>query len=151
MPDARPPAAQAAHWTIPAGSLDRASIDSEEAAKLRSLGYLTGLRGGSGKSYGPADDPKNLIEVDRDLHRVVELFQLQRSAEAIPIAKKLVAEHPDMQTGYLQLGYLLQQHGDPDGALRVYEQADRARASAARMSTASGVCFSPRTAAPQRR
>jgi len=107
---------------IPAGSLERASIDSEEAAKLRSLGYLTGSAEAR-KSYGPEDDPKNLIEVDRDLHRVVELFQLQRSAEAIPIAKKLVSQHPNMRAGYLQLGYLLQQHGDPDGALRVYEQA----------------------------
>jgi arylsulfatase A-like enzyme/Tfp pilus assembly protein PilF len=107
---------------VPAGSLDRASVGAEEAAKLRSLGYLSG-NAEARQSYGPADDPKNLIEVDRQLHKVIELFQLQKSAEAIPIAKKLVAEHPKMKTGYLQLAYLLQQHGDPAGALRVYDRA----------------------------
>ncbi|HEY6146702.1 MAG TPA: sulfatase-like hydrolase/transferase, partial [Thermoanaerobaculia bacterium] len=107
---------------LPAGTTERGTVDAEEAAKLRSLGYLAGSAEAK-KTYGPEDDPKNLIDVDRQLHRVVELFQLQRSAEAIPIARKLVAEHPGMKTGYLQLGYLLQQHGDPKGALRVYEQA----------------------------
>jgi len=107
---------------VPAGSLDRGTVGAEEAAKLRSLGYLSGSAEAR-QSYGPADDPKNLIEVDRQLHKVVELFQLQKSAEAIPIARKLVAEHPGMKAGYLQLGYLLQQHGDPNGALKVYEQA----------------------------
>jgi tetratricopeptide (TPR) repeat protein len=107
---------------IPAGSLDRGTVDAEEAAKLRSLGYLSGSAEARA-SYGPADDPKNLIDVDRQLHRIVELFQLQKSTEAIPIARKLVKEHPKMKAGYLQLGYLLQQHGDPGGALKVYEQA----------------------------
>jgi arylsulfatase A-like enzyme/Flp pilus assembly protein TadD len=107
---------------VPAGSLDRSTVDAEEAAKLRSLGYLSG-NAEARASYGPADDPKNLIAVDRDLHNIVELFQLQKSKEAIPIARKLVREHPKMKAGYLQLGYLLQQNGDPQGALRVYEQA----------------------------
>lgn len=107
---------------VPAGSLDRSTVDAEEAAKLRSLGYLSG-DAEARASYGPADDPKNLIGVDRDLHNIVELFQLQKSQEAIPIARKLVAQHPKMKAGYLQLGYLLQQNGDPQGALRVYEQA----------------------------
>lgn len=107
---------------IPAGSLDRATVGAEEAAKLRSLGYLAGSAAAR-QSYGPADDPKNLIDVDRQLHRIVELFQQQKSTEAIPIARKLVLEHPKMKAGYLQLGYLLQQHGDPNGAIAVYEKA----------------------------
>ena len=42
----------------PAGPVDPLAVASDEAAKLRSLGYLSG--GGEKKdSYGPADDPKN--------------------------------------------------------------------------------------------
>ena len=107
---------------IPAGSLDRAPSTRRRRPSSGASGYLSGSAEARA-SYGPEDDPKNLIDVDRQLHRVVELFQLQKSAEAIPIASKLVTEHPKMKAGYLQLGYLLQQHGDPGGALRVYEQA----------------------------
>jgi arylsulfatase A-like enzyme/Flp pilus assembly protein TadD len=107
---------------LPAGSAERGTVDAEEAAKLRSLGYLTGSAEKK-KSYGPADDPKNLIDVDRQLHRIVELFQLERSAEAIPIARRVVAQNPQMKAGYFQLGYLLQSVGDQAGALGVYDRA----------------------------
>src|SRR5262249_26974004 len=71
-------------------------------------------------------DPKNLVGVDRQLHQVVELFQQERADEGIPIAKRLVAEHPTMKTGYLQLAFLLQHRGDLPGALRVLDRADAA-------------------------
>ena len=107
---------------VPAGPADRGPIGSEEAEKLRSLGYLSGSAE-SKASYGPEDDPKNLIEVDRQLHKVVELFQNERPVEAIPIARKIVAEHPKMKTGYLQLAFLLAHTGDLEAASRVYQQA----------------------------
>jgi arylsulfatase A-like enzyme/tetratricopeptide (TPR) repeat protein len=107
---------------LPTGPVDRGSVGAEEAAKLRSLGYLSGSAEPRA-SYGPADDPKNLIAVDQQLHEVVDLFERGRGAEALPIARKLVAEHPNMKTGYLQLAFLLQQTGDLTGALRIYETA----------------------------
>ncbi|HSS45034.1 MAG TPA: sulfatase-like hydrolase/transferase, partial [Thermoanaerobaculia bacterium] len=107
---------------LPTGPVDRGSVGVEEAAKLRSLGYVTGSSGAK-PSYGPADDPKNLITVDRQLHQVVDLFQRERSAEAIPIARRIVAEYPNMKTGYLQLAFLLQQGGNLAGALKIYEKA----------------------------
>ncbi len=107
---------------LPAGSAERGAIGSDEAAKLRSLGYLTGSAQEK-KRYGPADDPKNLIEVDGQLHRIVELFQLGRSAEAIPIGRRVIAANPEMKAGYFQLGYLLQSVGNQAGALLVYDQA----------------------------
>jgi tetratricopeptide (TPR) repeat protein len=110
---------------IPVGPSDRGEISAEEAAKLRSLGYLAGS-GEAKKSYGPEDDPKNLIAVDGKLHEVVELYQQGRGAEAIPIARSLVAGYPKMKQGYLQLAFLLQHRGDLAGALRVYAQADAA-------------------------
>lgn len=108
---------------IPTGPVDRAEIGAEEAAKLRSLGYLAGSNEGK-KTYGPEDDPKNLIDVDHKLHKVVELFQQERGAEAIPIARSLVTERPNMKQGYLQLAFLLHHLGDFGAALSVYEKAD---------------------------
>jgi arylsulfatase A-like enzyme/Flp pilus assembly protein TadD len=106
----------------PVGPVDRGPIGSEEAEKLRNLGYLSG-EGTPKTKYGPEDDPKNLVGVDQQLHQVVELFQQEKAAEAIPIARRLVAEHPTMKTGYLQLAFLLAHQGDRKGALAVYEQA----------------------------
>jgi tetratricopeptide (TPR) repeat protein len=107
---------------IAAGPLARGPVGTEEAAKLRALGYLSGDAEAKA-SYGPEDDPKNLIAVDRQLHKVVELFQRERSAEALPIARRLVEENPKMKMGYLQLAFLLVQKGDLAGALRVHERA----------------------------
>ena len=107
---------------LPAGPTDRGPVTSEEAEKLRSLGYLSGSAEGK-SSYGPEDDPKNLIGVDRQIHRVVDLFQEERVGEAIPIARRLIVEHPKMRTGYFQLAFLLAHTGDLAGAARIYEQA----------------------------
>jgi arylsulfatase A-like enzyme/Flp pilus assembly protein TadD len=109
---------------IPPGTVERGAVGAEEAAKLRSLGYLAGSTEIK-KSYGPADDPKNLIDVDRQLHQVVDLFQQERGTEAIPIARRLVRERPDMKSAYLQLAFLLQWKGELGPALKVYEEADK--------------------------
>jgi arylsulfatase A-like enzyme/Flp pilus assembly protein TadD len=102
----------------------RGAVSSEEAAKMRSLGYLTGS-GGVQKSYGPEEDPKNLIETDRQLHQIVDLFQRGRMEAATALARNVVAEKPKMQMGYEQLAFLLQQQGDLVGTLRVLDAAER--------------------------
>ncbi len=66
--------------------MERGTIGSEEAAKLRSLGYLAG-ESEQKASYGPADDPKNLIAVDRQLHDVVDLFERGKLDEALALAR----------------------------------------------------------------
>ncbi len=108
---------------IPAGPLARKAVGAEEAAKLRSLGYLAGDAAAKA-SYGPEDDPKNLIAVDRQLHEVVELFTKGRSEEAIRLSRRLVESNPKMKTAYQQLAFLLVQKGDLAGGLRVYEKAE---------------------------
>jgi tetratricopeptide (TPR) repeat protein len=108
---------------LPAGPLERGTIGSEEAAKLRSLGYLAG-EAEQKASYGPEDDPKNLTAVDRQLHEVFDLFQRGRLDEALALSRKVVAGNPRMKMGYLQLTFLLQEKGNLTGALRAFEAAD---------------------------
>src|SRR5688500_1096801 len=51
-----------------------AQESSEATAALRSLGYVSGAAP-QRKAYTEADDLKNLVTIDRDLHRASELFQ----------------------------------------------------------------------------
>lgn len=109
---------------LPATSLERGTIGSDEAAKLRSLGYLTGS-GEKKVSYGPADDPKTLIVVDQTLHQIMDLFGRRKCDEAIPIARRVVAERPNMKLAYQHLAMVLRCKGDLEGVLRAFEMASQ--------------------------
>jgi arylsulfatase A-like enzyme len=101
-----------------------ATPSAEEAAKLRSLGYLTGSAAPK-KSYTPDDDPKKLVTVDNALHRIVDLFQTGHLKEAADLGRRIVAERPDMQTGYELLSLVEQQMGDPEAEIRTLEGGAR--------------------------
>jgi arylsulfatase A-like enzyme/Flp pilus assembly protein TadD len=107
---------------LPAPPHERGTVGSEEAAKLRSLGYLTGS-GEMKASYGPADDPKTLIRVDQTLHQIMDLSERGKYDEALPIARRVVAENPKMKIGYLHLAMVLRRKGDLVGCLRTFESA----------------------------
>ncbi|HEY7575711.1 MAG TPA: sulfatase-like hydrolase/transferase [Thermoanaerobaculia bacterium] len=102
----------------------RSEPGAEEVEKLRSLGYISS--GVAPKaSYGPEDDPKNLVAVDTELHRVVELYEKNQAGEAIALARRLVTSHPKMLLAHFQLASLLSSRGDVRAALQVYENAAR--------------------------
>jgi arylsulfatase A-like enzyme/Flp pilus assembly protein TadD len=95
-----------------------------EAANLRSLGYA----GGSApvrRSYGPDDDPKRLVAVDRQLHEVIDLYQRGRPAEAAALAAKLVEARPAMPLGHSLLAQALLQGGRKSDALAAMREARR--------------------------
>jgi arylsulfatase A-like enzyme/Flp pilus assembly protein TadD len=112
---------------LPAAPRERGTVGSEEAAKLKSLGYLTGS-GEMKAAYGPADDPKTLIAVDQTLHHVMELYEDQRCREALPIVKKVVAENPKMKLGYMHLAMIERCLGSLPGVLHAFETASAAGA-----------------------
>jgi arylsulfatase A-like enzyme/Flp pilus assembly protein TadD len=112
---------------LPAATLERGTVGSDEAAKLRSLGYLSGS-GEKKISYGPADDPKTLIAVDQKLHEVMDLRERGECDKAIPIARSVVAENPKMRLGYSHLAMVLRCKGDLEAVRRVLEAADAAGA-----------------------
>jgi arylsulfatase A-like enzyme/thioredoxin-like negative regulator of GroEL len=90
---------------------------SEEAASLRSLGYLAG----SADNHPPtiADDPKNLVAVDAKFHDVVEAFQRGHTADAVRQARELVAGQPRMAAGRELLAFVLQEDERVDEAVDV--------------------------------
>jgi arylsulfatase A-like enzyme/Flp pilus assembly protein TadD len=107
---------------FPTGPVEPGRTDPDQAARLRSLGYLSGSTPAKG-SYGPADDPKNLIDVDRQIHKAVDLYERGDRAGALRATRELVARNPRMQLGYQHLAFLLEEKGDTAGAIKALEQA----------------------------
>jgi tetratricopeptide (TPR) repeat protein len=109
---------------------------SEEAASLRSLGYLAG----TASQHEPtiADDPKNLVHVDRKIHDIVETFEAGRGAAAVSLARELVQDQPRMAAGRELLAFVLQETEHVDEAIDVLAQltAEGAASDAAKVQLA---------------
>jgi arylsulfatase A-like enzyme/Tfp pilus assembly protein PilF len=95
---------------------------AEDAAKLRTLGYLSGSAPAK-ESYGPADDPKRLVALDAALQRAVRLYQSGRLEDAIAAVKGIVKTRPTMAIAYEHLAFLYQQNGDLRDAERTLKEA----------------------------
>jgi arylsulfatase A-like enzyme/tetratricopeptide (TPR) repeat protein len=94
------------------------------AAKLRSLGYA----GGSApirKSYGPEDDPKRLIALDRQIHAIIDLYEHGRLVESAALARQLIAARPAMPLAHSLLAQALLQGGKKQEALAAMREAQR--------------------------
>jgi arylsulfatase A-like enzyme/Flp pilus assembly protein TadD len=96
--------------------------DHTVLAGLRALGYVSGavLRK---TSYTEADDPKRLIQIDRELRHGIGLIEAGRLAEAEPVYRHITSERPDMLIAYRHLGFLLWSLGRPGDAIAVMNQA----------------------------
>ena len=110
---------------LPAESVwppERGAISPEQAERLRSLGYLAGSAEAR-ESYGPEDDPKSLVEVDRMLHKVIESYSRGEAAEAAGLARRLVERRPDMAIGRSLLAQTLLETGATAEALQIMRRA----------------------------
>jgi arylsulfatase A-like enzyme/tetratricopeptide (TPR) repeat protein len=106
---------------LPAREIPRPGKETAETlTRLRSLGYL----GGSAPrktDYGPPDDPKNLIDIDRDLQSTISLYQQGKMSEAIHLARTLIDRRPGMAQGYEYLSFLEGQSGHDERAIATLE------------------------------
>ena len=97
---------------------------TEEAERLRALGYLSGS-GEARSDFGSEDDPKRLIHLDRKMHRVIELYSRGEAAEAVELAAEVTAERPQMALGQSLLAQSLLAAGRTPEALAVMRDAHR--------------------------
>jgi predicted Zn-dependent protease len=91
-------------------------------ARLRSLGYVSGgslLRA----SYTEADDPKRLIDVDRELQGVIAKSLAGDTRGALADARAIAARHPKMIVAWLQVAHLARQAGDLDDGITALQRA----------------------------
>ena len=83
---------------------------SEVRESLESLGYVSGSAPRK-TQYTEADDPKNLIDVDRLMMQGIELHREGQTEQAIADYRQVIARRPDMGLAYRRLAYLLWEQG----------------------------------------
>jgi arylsulfatase A-like enzyme/tetratricopeptide (TPR) repeat protein len=94
----------------------------EVAARLRSLGYISGSA--TPKShYGEQDDPKRLIEIDRLMHEAVALDDEGKLGDGIARYRQILATRPDMMAASRHLAFDLWRIGDLPGAIAALRDA----------------------------
>lgn len=85
------------------------NVSGEEIARLRSLGYVAGSSTPK-SAYTAADDPKRLIRLDSKMHEAIDAFQRGQRAEALALAREVVADRPEMNAGRELLAFMLDQN-----------------------------------------
>jgi arylsulfatase A-like enzyme/Tfp pilus assembly protein PilF len=95
---------------------------ADAASALRSLGYVSG-RAAPKAAYTDADDPKRLVQLDRDLHTASELTQNGKRDEAVAMLQSVIARRPDTADAYMSLAYAYWEAGQPQPAIAVLEKA----------------------------
>ena len=71
-------------------------------ARLHSLGYVSGSAARKA-SYTTADDPKQLIDLDRLMLQGLEFQQQRRTADAVAAFRSIISRRPDMVIAYRRL------------------------------------------------
>lgn len=104
------------------------NVSSEEAARLRSLGYVGG-NAAQKASYTPADDPKTLVGIDSLMHRVIASYSEGKLTDALQLARRVVAARPGMTAGRELLAFVLQQSEDVGGAVAELREVVRSPGS----------------------
>jgi arylsulfatase A-like enzyme/Tfp pilus assembly protein PilF len=102
---------------------DRPGRESAEAAAaLKSLGYVSGSAPARAQ-YTEADDPKRLVEIDRDLHSATDLLQDGETDKGIALVKSVIARRPDTADAYITLAHAYWEAGQVSEAIATLEQA----------------------------
>ncbi|HEX6200396.1 MAG TPA: sulfatase-like hydrolase/transferase, partial [Thermoanaerobaculia bacterium] len=127
---------------------DRRAATSEELAALRSLGYLAGSARAK-ERYTAADDPKNLVAVDQQVHRFIDLYQRGRLPEATELAREIVREQPGLGLAYYHLAQVLLERGLDAEALEVLETARSRGAATPAVLRQLGLLLAERGRAPE--
>lgn len=102
---------------------ERRAEDPETVARLRALGYTSGSSPARRKTYAERDDPKRLIDLDRAMHRGLDLFQNGRARDATDVYRDIVARRPDMAIAYLHLAFLQWELGEATAAIETLRTA----------------------------
>ena len=90
--------------------------NAEVRERLQSLGYVSGSAPRK-PTYTAADDPKNLIDLERLMMDGIDLHRRGRTADAANAYRQVIARRPDMRLAYLRLGYVLWDGGAPADAI----------------------------------
>jgi arylsulfatase A-like enzyme/Tfp pilus assembly protein PilF len=100
----------------------RRAEEPQAAARLRSLGYVSGDAPIKAR-YTEADDPKTLVAIDQEFHRGVDLYVSKRYDEAMETYRGIAARRPDMAIAYRHLAFVAWETGRTKAAVDVLRRA----------------------------
>lgn len=89
--------------------------------QLRALGYASGSDKPDKNTFTEADDPKRLIDLDRDMHAANEFYSTGRPREAIQMFESVIARRPDLVDAYRYMAFVYWQMGEPAAAIKTLE------------------------------
>jgi arylsulfatase A-like enzyme/tetratricopeptide (TPR) repeat protein len=95
---------------------------AEVSQQLGALGYTAGGTRPLKSAFTDADDPKNLISLDRDLHAANDYYSTGRYAEAIKQFESVIAQRPDLVDAYRYMAFVYWQMGQPGAAIKTLER-----------------------------
>lgn len=128
LPDERP-------WPPKKGA-----VTSEEVARLRNLGYISGPTP-AGAASGPADDPKNLIALDHLLQEFVARYGRGDYQGAVEVARAAIARRADGEA-YTDLAIALRQLERGEEAAAALREAMRKGLDTEQVRRALGMTLS---------
>jgi arylsulfatase A-like enzyme/Tfp pilus assembly protein PilF len=123
----------------PARNIKR-TVDAAETAQLMSLGYISGTV--EKKTYTAADDPKNLIGVDNQLHEAVALYQTGQLPKSIETLRAILKRDPNIKVAAEMLAFMLQQNENPAAAIDMLRRAVSSGAANEAMKVRLGLLLS---------
>ncbi len=92
-------------------------------ARLRALGYVSAGSTSDRTSHTEDDDPKRLVDLDRQLHEAGEAYARGRRDEAVAGFQRVIARRPDLAEAYRHLAYVYWHSGRAREAISTLEQA----------------------------
>lgn len=100
-----------------------ASVDTETAARLRSLGYVVSQAPSQPRRFTANDDPKNLVAIDAALDEAMKISGRGDHALAIATLQDVIRQRPDLPVAHDRLAFVLKASGRLPEAITVLEQA----------------------------
>ena len=91
-------------------------------ARLQSLGYVSGSAARK-TAYTAADDPKQLIDLDRLMLEGLELQRQRRTADAVAAFRQIIARRPDMTVTYRRMASAQWEAGQTSEAIATLRES----------------------------
>jgi arylsulfatase A-like enzyme/Tfp pilus assembly protein PilF len=129
-------------WSSRHGVAAPAKVDSQAAARLRSLGYVAADGATIKKAhYGIDDDPKRLAYLDREYERALQLTGEGQHAEAIALFKEVLAKRSDFAAAYLTLASVYIEDERAAEAIALLTEAERRGMASPKLSERLGEAY----------
>lgn len=111
---------------------DPGALDEEARARLESLGYVASTAPRPA-TFGPEDDPKRFVLLERDLDDALALHRAGRASEAIARLEEAIGDHPRVGLLYERLALIHAERGEPARGLDVLARASALGVASAEM------------------